>query len=89
MITTKVDETTIQEWLKQAIANELKTTPERIDSHQPFSSYRLDSVVTVTLAVDMEEWLGCPLDPSVFWEFETIADLASWLVNDYLPTRNQ
>lgn len=88
MITTKIDEITIHEWLKQAIANELKTTPESIDIHQPFSSYRLDSVVVVTLAVDMEEWLGCSIDPSVFWEFDTIADLSAWLVNDYLPTQN-
>ena len=89
MTATNVNETTIQEWLKQAIAQELKTTAERIDIQQPFSSYRLDSVVVVTLAVDMEEWLGCPLDPSVFWEFDTIADLSAWLVNDYLPAQNQ
>lgn len=88
MTTAKIDEKSIQDYLKQDIARELKTTPEQIDIHQPFSSYRLDSVVVVTLAVDLEERLGCALDPSIFWEFDTIADLSAWLVKDYLPAQN-
>jgi len=88
MTTTNIDEKGIQNWLQQAVAQELKSTPEQIDVHQPFSSYRLDSVVVVTLAVDLEEHLGCALDPSIFWEFDTIADMSAWLVNDYLPAQN-
>jgi len=88
MTTTNIDEESIQNWLQQAVAQELKSTPEQIDVHQPFSSYRLDSVVVVTLAVDLEEHLGCALDPSIFWEFDTIADMSAWLVNDYLPAQN-
>lgn len=88
MTTTNIDEESIQNWLQQAVAQELKSTPEQIDIHQPFSSYRLDSVVIVTLAVDLEEHLGCTLDPSIFWEFDTIADMSAWLVNDYLPAQN-
>lgn len=85
---TNTDEESIQNWLQQAVAQELKTTPEQIDIHRSFSSYRLDSVVVVTLAVDLEEHLGCALDPSIFWEFDTIADMSAWLVIDYLPAQN-
>lgn len=84
-----IDQKDIQSWLQQAVAQELKVTPEHIDIHQPFSSYSLDSVVVVSLAVDLEERLGCALDPSIFWEFDTIADLSAWLVNDYLPAQKQ
>lgn len=88
MTTANIDKKAIQDWLQQAVAQELKTPPEQIDIHQPFSSYRLDSVVVVTLAVDLETYLGCTLDPSIFWEFDTIADMSAWLVNEYLPAQN-
>lgn len=87
MTTTNIDKKAIQDWLQQAVAQELNMPPEQINIYQPFSSYRLDSVVVVTLAVDLEEHLGCALDPSIFWEFDTIADMSAWLVNDYLPAQ--
>lgn len=88
MISTNINEKGIQTWLQHAVAQQLQTTSEEIDVHRPFSSYRLDSVVIVTLAVDLEEFLGCALDPSIFWEFDSIAALSAWLVNDYLPNQN-
>ncbi|GAB3313336.1 hypothetical protein GCM10027299_00250 [Larkinella ripae] len=80
--------TTIQDWLTKRIASELKINPDQIDVHQPFASLRLDSVFVVTLAVDLEEWLGTAIDPSVFWEIPDIASLSDWLINDYLPAQN-
>ncbi|GAB3906892.1 hypothetical protein GCM10028803_40000 [Larkinella knui] len=79
--------TAIQSWLTQRIATELKISPERIDVHQPFASLRLDSVFVVTLAVDLEEWLGTAIDPSIFWEMPDIASLSDWLVDAYLPSQ--
>ena len=78
----------IQNWLTQRIANELKIAPEQIDVNQPFASLRLDSVFVVTLAVDLEEWLGTAIDPSIFWEMPNIASVSDWLVNDYLPSQS-
>ncbi|RRA97701.1 acyl carrier protein [Larkinella rosea] len=79
--------TAIQNWLTQRIATELKITPDRIDVNQPFASLRLDSVFVVTLAVDLETWLGTAIDPSIFWEMPDIASLSDWLVDEYLPTQ--
>ena len=87
MTTDQITETSIQDFLKTRVAAETETTPDQINIHTPLTRYRLDSVVTVTLAVDLEEWLNCPIDPSVFWEFSTIADLSTWLVTDYLPNQ--
>jgi acyl carrier protein len=77
----------IQDWLIQRIASELKIAPQQIDIHQPFASLRLDSVFVVTLAVDLEEWLGTAIDPSIFWEMPDITTISDWLVNDYLPSQ--
>ena len=88
MTTNPISEANIHEFLKARIATETHTTPDRIDIHTPLTTYRLDSVVTVTLAVDLEEWLNASFDPSIFWEFATIADLSAWLVNDYLPNQS-
>lgn len=79
----------IQNWLIQRIATELKIAPERIDVNQPFASLRLDSVFVVTLAVDLETWLSTAIDPSIFWEMPDIASLSDWLVDDYLPSQTQ
>ncbi len=75
----------IHTFLKTRIAAELQTTPDQIDSEVSFASHRLDSVIMVTLAVDLEDWLQKPIDPSVFWEFPSIAALANWLTDEYLP----
>lgn len=88
MITDSITETSIHNFLKTRIAAETQTTPDQINIHTPLTSYRLDSVIMVTLAVDLEEWLHCPIDPSAFWEFATIADLSAWLINDYLPSQH-
>ncbi|WP_164851395.1 acyl carrier protein [Larkinella soli] len=79
----------MEEWLVQQLAKELRVEASAIDPHRAITSYRLDSVVVVTLAVDLEEWLGVAIDPSIFWEFQTIADISHWLVNDYLPTQSR
>lgn len=87
MHTDQLSAPQIQHWLTQRIATELKINPEQIDVHQPFASLRLDSVFVVTLAIDLETWLGTAIDPSVFWEIPDIASLSEWLVNDYLPSQ--
>jgi acyl carrier protein len=79
----------IQDWLTQRIATELKIVPatDRY-STSLLPPLRLDSVFVVTLAVDLEEWLGTAIDPSIFWEMPDIATISDWLVNDYLPSQS-
>ncbi len=89
MTTAPITEASIHDFLKTRVAAEISSTPDQIDIHQPLTQYRLDSVVIVTLAVDLEEWLNCPIDPSVFWEFSTIAELSTWLIIDYLPNQHR
>lgn len=69
-----------QEWLSNAIAKETLQPRETITPEKPFVSYALDSLVTVTIAVDLEQAWGRPVDPTIFWEFPNIQSVAAWIV---------
>ncbi len=74
----------IQTWLREKIAKEIKTAPEAVPVDVPFTNFGLDSIVIVTLVVDMEEWLETSLDPTIFWEHPTIELLTEWLITEKL-----
>ena len=76
---------TISQWLQKSIGDILNETPESISIQKSFPSFGLDSVVIVTLSVDLENWLGIELDPTIFYEFSSIEEISNWLINDFLP----
>lgn len=76
----------IETWLKERIANEIKTTPEAIPINVPFTNFGLDSIVIVTLVDDLEHWLNVTLDPTIFWEFPSIEALTDWLKSEHFST---
>ena len=59
----KKDEKTIELWLKTRLAKELKQPVEDVDITAPFNSLGLDSIVLVTLANDLSDWIGEEIDP--------------------------
>lgn len=67
---------TIQHWLVTHLAEELGLEPQDMDVHLPLSEYGLDSLVAMTLAGDLEEWLGLQLSPTLLWDYPVIASLA-------------
>lgn len=69
----------IETFLAQKLASGLSISPDEVDYTQPFSSFGLDSLRTMTLLGDIEMWLGRRLSPTVFWNYPTIADLAAHL----------
>jgi amino acid adenylation domain-containing protein/thioester reductase-like protein len=68
-----------EQWLVGQVAQRLRLTPNTIDVSQPFASFGLDSVQAVSLAGDLENWLGRSLPPTLVWDHPTIADLAHHL----------
>lgn len=72
----------IEGWLCERVAAVIKIKAENVSSSVTFAAYGLDSLAIVTLAGDLEEWLGAPLDPTVFWEYPTIKDLTVWLLSE-------
>lgn len=66
-------------WLATRIAARVKTTPEKLDINQPFSSFGLDSLSAVRLAGEISDYLGRSIPPTLAYEYPTIALLAQHL----------
>lgn len=78
--TTAVD--TIQGWLVNQIAKQLGIGAQTIKVTEPLTRYGLDSIDSVTIVGDMEDWLDTELPPTLLWDYPTIAKAANYLVNE-------
>ena len=83
-------------WLTLKFADWLEVSVDELDAQQPISSYGLDSISAVTLAVQLEEELSVELDTAVLWDRPTLESLAEHLaekMNDagltQLPEREE
>jgi len=83
MITTftekHLEPATVLSWLTLKFADWLEVPAAELDPRQPISSYGLDSISAVTLAVQLEEELGIELDTAVLWERPALESLAEHL----------
>jgi acyl carrier protein len=66
----------IVDWCRQHIATLLDFPIERVPVDAEFDTFGLDSAAAVSLVVDMEEWLGTEVSPSLLFEFPSIQLLA-------------
>ena len=66
----------LKNWLVQKIAEESDLQPEAINTNAPIESFNLDSLSMITLSYDLETALGKEIDPTVFWQHNTIDKLA-------------
>ncbi|MEA5621833.1 AMP-binding protein [Nostoc sp. UHCC 0251] len=69
----------IQNWVKDWIVKRLKISPQSIDVHRPFTEYGLDSMMSVELVQDLQDWLGSSLEleATSVWNFPNIKSLVS------------
>ncbi|MFN6563914.1 MAG: AMP-binding protein [Nostoc sp. ChiSLP01] len=74
----------IATWLISHLALSLKVSIDRIDIYEPFATYGLDSALAVSMTGELSKWVGCELDPTVFWEYPNIEMLAQYLAAEYL-----
>ncbi len=75
-------EEAIQAWLVSHLAVYLKIQPDEIDTEESFACYGLDSSVAVSLTGELASWLGYELEPTLFWEYPSIAELAVHLAQE-------
>jgi acyl carrier protein len=68
--------TVIQEWLLANLSKSLNIGPAEIDVREPFASYGLSSVASVSLTADLEDWLELELSPTLAWDHPSIELLA-------------
>ncbi|NEO43855.1 MAG: SDR family NAD(P)-dependent oxidoreductase [Moorea sp. SIO4A3] len=69
----------IEAWLINKIAELLQIAPEKIDSTQPLAVYGLNSVLAVSIAAELEEWLGMAVVPTIVYDYPSIQALADYL----------
>lgn len=72
----------LEAWLIERIAAETGQPAHEIDINLPFARLGLDSTAAVALTGDLEDILGLTLDPTLVFEFPTIARLAKHLAGD-------
>ncbi|MEZ5345351.1 MAG: acyl carrier protein [Pyrinomonadaceae bacterium] len=71
-------------WLRNRIAAEIKCDPDEIATDTEFTALGMDSLMSVSLADELAGVLGISLDPTIFWEFDSIAELTKWLEDNKL-----
>jgi acyl carrier protein len=69
----------IQEWLIAYVADLLELEPDEIDLEISFDRYGLDSSATLGLMADLEDWLGCKLNPTLLYNYPNIGKLSQYL----------
>ncbi|BAZ49187.1 hypothetical protein NIES4103_17980 [Nostoc sp. NIES-4103] len=76
---TQVTAAKIKEWLVQYLSELLEISSEKIDAKNTFERYGLDSSAAMVLTGDLGDWLGKELDPTLVYDYPTIAALAEHL----------
>lgn len=73
---------TIQGWLVNQIANQLGINAQTIKVTEPLTRYGLDSIDSVTIVGELEDWLDAELPSTLLWDYPTIEKAANYLVNE-------
>ncbi|MEO7323244.1 MAG: SDR family NAD(P)-dependent oxidoreductase [Dokdonella sp.] len=71
-----------QEYLRQQFAVSLKLPQHRVDVQTPLENYGIDSILAMRLTALLEQTFGS-LSKTLFFEYQTIAELAKYLVKAF------
>jgi len=72
----------IRDWLVERVAGLLRCPPESVGVDDSVDRLSLDSATAVGVTLDLEDWLGRPVEPAVFYDFRTIRRLADHLAGE-------
>ncbi|HEX6095636.1 MAG TPA: SDR family NAD(P)-dependent oxidoreductase [Thermoanaerobaculia bacterium] len=72
-----------QSWLTGVFAEELAIDPARIDPETPLHDYGIDSVIFLQVLRTVGHRVDATLDPSLLFQYPTVASFAAWLTDKY------
>ena len=75
-----VTEAEIRDWCIDCVKRTVDDPSIAIGPDATFAQMGLDSATSAYFIVELEEWLGCELEPEIVFEHPTIADLARFIV---------
>jgi acyl carrier protein len=71
----------IEDWLVARIATAVNRSPAEISVDEHLTTFGLSSLAALSIAGDLEDWLGRKLEPTVVWDYPTIARLSAHLAS--------
>jgi acyl carrier protein len=71
----------IRVWLIARIARQCNVSENQIDPQETLTRYVMDSVSAVSIAMEMQQWLGRAIAPTVLYDSPSVAVLAERLAN--------
>ena len=77
--TLKPSKAELENWLLKEISVLIEKPVSEIDFEQPFAALGLDSTVIISLTGEMEDLWGLELDPTLVFEYPSIARLLNYL----------
>ncbi len=78
-IETQLNADTIKTKACELLAERLKIAPGEINLEKKLTGYGLDSIDVMTMVGDLEDWLDIELPSTLFWDYETINDVADYI----------
>ncbi|MDU9391296.1 acyl carrier protein [Pseudomonas japonica] len=66
------DKPSVNDWLSQYLSAEHSIDPRTIRLKTTFSELGLDSATGVALTLDVGEWLGIEVEPTVIFDYPTV-----------------
>ena len=69
----------IATWCRDYIGNALGVPADSIDPDQEFDALGLDSAVITSMLIELEEWLGLDIPPSIFFSQSTLSAMGAAL----------
>ena len=66
-------------WLASWMRTELRLEPDQVAAGRSFVSYGMDSIHSMMLVGDLEEYLECRLSPTLAWDYPSLEALAEHL----------
>lgn len=69
----------IENWLRRRVAELAGIDPSTVDLDQAFALFGLVSRDAVAMAMELEDWLGQAVSPTLIYEYSTIETLAAHL----------
>jgi acyl carrier protein len=82
MLIVFMNQEKIEDWLIDKLANSSGVDSEEIDLEKSIFAYGLDSSVALSMTGELENLLNLELDPTLFWEYPKISELAEYLVDE-------
>lgn len=76
------------EFIKKVLSEGIKLPAQKIDANVPMEEYGIDSIMTMKLTNELEKVFGS-LPKTLFFEYQTIAELSEYFINAYSDKLNE